>query len=239
MATTITINNSLQWLAGLIVQRPTTGIGGVTGEPALTSANKIIATILAPPFAWSWNRKVLPAAITTAIGTQDYPISLSDFGWLEKATGNASTASPQSFELEVYGNIGTDTTQARPRIITVHIDDNAGNITFRLFPVPDAVYTITLTYQKAPVLASTISSNWAPIPDKLSFLYEQGLLAHMQGIYSIPAFLQGMQFFFRQLIGAAEGLTETQRAIFLEDSIRQLQTSALAQQAVQGSPKRG
>ena len=241
MATTYTIQQTVNWVAAFIVQRPQSGVGNIANEPALTTANKIIASILAAPFAWSWNRKVLPAAITTAIGTQDYAISLSDFGWLEKAVAFNANSVPPSFELDIYVNIGTDTKVNRPRIITVHIDDNAGNITFRLFPVPDQIYTITLTYQKAPVLATSLTGatgTWAPIPDKYSFLYEQGMLAHMQGIYSIPAYLQGMQFFFRQLIGAAEGLTETQRAIFLEDSIRQLQTSAMAQQAVQGSPKR-
>jgi hypothetical protein len=241
LATTITIQQTLNWLTAFLVQRPTTGVGGNLNEPALTTANKIIATITAAPFAWSWNRTLLANAFTTTAGTQDYQVSIPTFGWLETASFSipgAVAPNPPSKQLEVYGLIGTDTDPSQPRNIQVHLDDNAGNITFRLFPVPDGTYPVTLTIQNAVTLTTALTNNWAPIPDKYSFLYEQGMLAHLQGMYSIPAFLQGMQIFFRQLVGAAEGLSESQRAIFLEDSLRVTRTQSLELGATQGSPRR-
>ena len=68
------------------MQRPTTGVGQNANEPALTSANYIMQTILAPPFRWEWNRVTTTASITTVAGQSDYPVALSDYGWLEKAT---------------------------------------------------------------------------------------------------------------------------------------------------------
>jgi hypothetical protein len=100
-------------------------------------------------------------------------------------------------------------------------DDGAGNITFRLFPVPDQVYTVDLDYQKAPILATTLgSTTWAPIPDKLGFLYERGMLALSQMTYNQQLGLSNLEIFFRQLVAAAAGLSEMERAIFLEDQLR-------------------
>jgi len=223
MATTNTIQNTLNWLTAFIVQRPTTGVGGNASEPALTSANYIMQSILSAPFRWEWNRLFLPAAITTVAGTTDYPVSIPTFGYLEKATlvnatpiGNAAP----NYELEVYKVIATDGKQNRPNRIAVLLDDNAGNITFRLFPVPDQAYTINMDIQKAAVTATSLGNLWAPIPDKMAFLYEQGLKATLQGMYNAQLYMSGMELFFRQLVGASTGLSEAEKDIFLADAIR-------------------
>jgi len=223
MATTITISNTLAWIYAFLVGRPTTGVGGFANEPGLTSANFIMQTILAPPFKWEWNRKRALTAITTVPGTSDYTIALTDYGWLEKATlvnPNPVGAEAPNHELEIYEVLAKEGKKNRPDKIAVLLDDNAGNITFRLFPVPDKIYTVDLDYQKAPILASVLTTTWAPIPDKLAFLYEQGLKAQMQGMYNVQLYLAGMEMFYRQLVAAAEGLSEMEKAIFLEDSLR-------------------
>ena len=227
MAVTNTIQNTLNWLTAFLVQRPTTGVGQNANEPALTSANYIMQTILAPPFRWEWNRKNTTGSITTVAGTSDYPVALTDYGWLEKATlVDASPAgnTPPNFELEVYEILAKDGKQNPPRKIAVLLDDNSGNITFRLFPVPDKVYTVDLQYQKAPVFAVGLNTSWAPIPDKMAFLYERGMQAQMQMMYNQQLGLSNLEVFFRQLVGAAEGLTEMEKAIFLEDSLRPIRT---------------
>ncbi|MBZ5695967.1 MAG: hypothetical protein LAN36_11490 [Acidobacteriia bacterium] len=223
MSNSITIQQTLNWLTAFITQRPTTGVGGNANEPALTSANYVMQTIVAPPFRWEWNRINATSAITTVVGQSDYPISLSDYGWLEKATlvnPNPVGTTPPNFELEIFSVLAKDGERNRPQKIAVLLDDNAGNITFRLFPVPDDVYTVDLAYQKAPIKAAGLNTSWAPIPDKLAFLYERGMLAQMQMTYNQQLGLSNLEIFFRQLVGAADGLSEMERAIFLEDALR-------------------
>jgi hypothetical protein len=224
MANTILLQNTLNWVAGFVVQRPQAGVQGVVGEPFLTSANKIMQTILAPPFKWSWNRRENSSIICTP-GITDYVVSgLNDWGWLEKATLFFATGNPPAVEIEVYQVVSKEFTQNRPQQVSPIFDDNAGNITFRLMPPPDQAYQVTLTYQKAAVPAVNLGSSWAPIPDRYAFLYEQGMLGMMQGIYSAQLYVANMEMFFRQLVGAAEGLTDTEKAIFLEDQLRILRT---------------
>ena len=227
MAVTNTIQNTLNWLTAFLVQRPTTGVGQNANEPALTSANYIMQTIIAPPFRWEWNRKNTLGAITTIAGTSDYSVALADYGWLEKATLVDATPAgntPPNFELEVYEILAKDGKQNPPRKIAVLLGDNAGNITFRLFPVPDKVYTVDLQYQKSPIFATGLTATWAPIPDKMAFLYERGMQAQMQMMYNQQLGLSNLEIFFRQLVGAAEGLSEMEKAIFLEDSLRPIRT---------------
>ena len=232
MACTKTIQNTINWAAAFLVQRPQTGVGQTNpNEPALTTANYIMSTVLAAPFKWEWNRAT--KTFVTVAGTTDYPVAVSDFGYLEKATIFNSNSNPKTMELEIHKILAADDKQNPPRRLAILLDDNAGNITFRLFPNPDAIYTVTLTYQKAPVLASGLNTTWAPIPDKLDFLYERGYLAQMQMMYNQQLGLSNLEIFFRQLVGAAEGLTEAEKDIFLSDAlrpIRQRQSELLATQ---------
>lgn len=225
MATTITIQQTLNWVAASIVQRPTTGVGGIANEPALTTANKIMATILAPPFRWAWNR-FENSTIVTSPNNTDYRIAIPTFGWLEKATWTNAACTPATKEIEVFQVLAIEPKPNQPQKIAPIFDDNAGNVTFRVLPAADqpngSNYTITLTCQAAPILATSVSGTWAPIPDKLAFLYETAMLAHLQGMYSPQLYALNMEMFYRQLVGAAEGLSETERNIFLEDKLREL-----------------
>lgn len=54
------------------------------GELAFRAGDFVRQFILSPPFAWRWNRG-FAEPIQTVIGQTDYTISVSDFGWLEKA----------------------------------------------------------------------------------------------------------------------------------------------------------
>lgn len=240
---TFTLGEVLNWIAPLILLRPTVGIGPAPSqlEPALTTANKILAQILQPPFAWSWNRLVMPAAFTTEAGVSDYPVSIATFGFLEKAVLNAPGQTPDTVELEIFPLLGQDGKDDQPLKITVLSEDDEGMVTFRVFPTPDGNndgttdqnYTVDLLIQQAPNILTTLAGTFAPIPDRLMFLYMQPILATMQMMYNVPLGMQTMELFYRMLIAAAEGLTETQKAIFLEDSLRILQTQADAMQSTQ------
>lgn len=245
MANTVTLQDTLNWINGLIVQRPQTNVGQVANEPFLTAANKIMCTILANPFIWEWNRTSATTAFTTTAGTTDYQVDLPTFGFLEKATINyvtVPTGANPSYEIEVWRNLSRELKPNRPAHIATLLDNNAGEITFRLTPAPDVAYTVDLIYQNAPIQATTINSStgfttWAPIPDKFQYLYEQGMLAHMQMMYNQQLALSNLEIFYRSLIAAAEGLSEMEKAIWLEDSLRilkaQLNTAQGAQQGKQ------
>jgi hypothetical protein len=236
MSTTIQLQNTLNWVAAFIVQRLQAGVQGVANEPFLTGANKTMQMILAPPFKWSWNRAE-NSTITCIPGVTDYVISgLIDWGWLEKAyifVPGAVAPTEPVYEIEVSQVLSRDTNQNRPQKVAPILDDNAGNITFRIQPAPDQAYPVTLVYQKAALLATSLAGTWAPVPDRYSFLYEQAMLGLMQGIYSTQLYVANMEMFFRQLVGAAEGLTDTEKAIFLEDQLRILRTAQSAGISVQ------
>lgn len=51
---TIQLSQTIQWASFLTGNRPLTLQG--TNDPALTSANMVVAAILSPPFKWRWNR---------------------------------------------------------------------------------------------------------------------------------------------------------------------------------------
>lgn len=324
MSTINTIFGTANFCAAFILNRPTQGVANAYQDPTLTLANLTMSTILAPPFAWQWNRVIAaPISVTAILGT-DYQVALPNFGWLEKATIAYVTppvSGPSVFELEIITSAAIDSRPNRPFKICPVLDDNTGNITFRLFPTPDVAYTLSLTYQNAPVFATTLfgpsigaitsiaaavagstvytasggvtggaanglagayliistatsnanngvfyctassattvtvnnqngilqsgaggtiqtGTTWAPIPDKYNFLYERAMKAHFHGMYDTAMYLQELQLFFRQLVGCSEGLSDTAKAIFLEDRLTQLRTEAAAQSANTATPKR-
>lgn len=240
MACTIKIQDTLNWVYAFVQGRPTTGVGQIAGEPGLTTANFLMATILNAPFAWEWNRAET-AALVTAIGQSDYQLSLASFGYLEKAqiTTGQTAPNPVNRELEIVRVLAQDEQNNPPQKISILLDDNAGNITFRLFPTPDSIQTVTLTYQKAPIVLAQgtdlSTTTWSPLPDKLAFIYEGGMLAMMQGMYNAQLYFNGMELFYRRLVAASEGLSDTEKALFLEERIRELRT----QEAAVGGGGRG
>lgn len=218
--TTVKIQDTLNWVAAFIQQRPSTGVGGVSLEPGLTAANLVMQTMLAPPFRWSWNR--VETTLSLSEGDMDKALAISNWGWLEKASVSDGTT---TWEVEVAQVLAKDSKKNRPQKIAPLLDDNNGSITFRVMPAADKAYSVALTIQKAAPMATGLgSATWAPIPDRYAFLYERGMLAHLQGMYSPQLYSLNLEVFFRQLVGAAEGLTETEKAIFLEDQLRIIRT---------------
>lgn len=236
MATTLTLQNTINWALPFIRYQPVT-IGTAT-EPALSNANIILQTILGPPFCWRWNRATNSSTSTVA-GTQDYAVTLSTFGFLEKAT--VTDANSIVTELEIRDVLSADTTltgnRSRPNYISVQSDDNAGSITFRLVPVPDAIYTLTLVYQNAATLFTSLSGLWAPVPDYFSYIYNRGFLSLSYSLADDPRFQIEHTRFLASLLAAAEGLSESQKNIFLGQFLpttaQTQNTSLKTQQATQ------
>lgn len=182
-------------------------------------ANEIKQTMLNPPFGWPWNR--VKTTFSATAGTQDYSTALADFGWLEQASFTG--ADGKTFQANFIKNVLTaDSNQSRPTMISPLIDDNAGNITFRLTPVPLQNYTVNIIYQKLPTLfTSTLSTTWAPIPDRYLLIYTQGFKALSLLYKGDERWVAEYQQFLKSLVGVSEGLDEDQKALFVSNMLQE------------------
>lgn len=134
--------------------------------------------------------------------------------------------------------LGSGSEQGSSNQIAAQVDDNAGNITFRLLPAPNRVYTMNVTYQKKPAqLITGLSSTWAPIPDHYENIYQWGFLALMMAYSGDARWTSMNQKFVSSLLGVAEGLTDQDREVFQQswlDMVTEQQTRGLkAPQGVQ------
>lgn len=214
MPVTNTIQGTVNWAQLFIRSAPLSGVGGVASEPALTIANWTLQYITSPPFAWRWNRNTTSIAATA--GTQNYTKALSDFGWIEKATVNNGT---EVYELNVKMDLGDEIVQNKPAFIAARLDDDAGNITFRVTPPPDQNYTIVVTYQKFVPLLTSLASSWSPIPDYLAYLYQGMFLAKVYEYFSDERFGLGMSSAMKALVSTNAGLDATQLSVVLGDRL--------------------
>lgn len=126
-------------------------LAGLGGEPAVSIASEIRNTILSAPFSWDFNRNEITQVLVA--GTQDYAVSITDFGFLEKASLTDTNGDIQEIkDVKNTEALSKSTKQQRPSAISV-LTRATGTVTFRLLGVPDQAYTLTLTYQKAaPVM---------------------------------------------------------------------------------------
>lgn len=299
-SSTVKLLNTIEWSKKLNFGRRS-AIGNYL-EPALTSANTVLQTIVGPPFAWRWNRTV--TGFVTAAGQQDYTLfnyaattavklgwfTVDDagncqkcttagttgsgptwnhtlagtttdgsvtwtnmgvvntqavgtytFGWMETVSvQDTSVTPPKWFEIQTELCLGLDSSTGRPRNIAAQGDDGLGNITFRLMMVPDASYPVAITIQQKPPLFTSTDQTWAPVPDEFSRIYNWGYLSLMWLFSDDPRFAIANGKFVAQLLSAGEGLTETQKNIFLNNwnMITGVPTEN-ANKLVQGTQARG
>ena len=274
-SSTITLLNTLEWSKRFNFNRRS-AIGNFL-EPAMTSANTILQTIVGAPFAWRWNRVV--TGLVTVAGQQDYVLfnylatTAVTLGWYTVddagnsqlcTTAGTTGASAPSWNHTLNGTttdgsvtwtnmglvvanakgsyslnwietssvqdtkskwwemtskivLGLESNQARPQFISAQSDDGLGNVTFRLLTCPDAAYPVAITLQQKPPLFTTVNQTWSPIPDEYARLYNWGFLSLMWLFADDPRFQMANSKFIAGLLGASEGLSETQRNIFLQE----------------------
>ena len=233
---TRTLAQSVEWASFFLSRRPFYGLdSNSTLEPALTTGNVIIQTMLQPPFKWRWNRNSTTFNITTAGG--DVVKAIPDFGFVEKyqIVPSAGPNSGKVYEVP-YSQLllSQDSDQGKISTIAAYLDDNAGNITFRTMPgKADVNSTVTVIYQKAPVLLTAVTGTggtW-PIPDSYGHVYDNGVLFYFL-LYAgdSRAFAIGQKF-ASNLIALSEGLDEQAKAIFLGE------WDVILQQAARGQSK--
>jgi hypothetical protein len=211
------------------------------GEPALTAGNMVKQTMLGPPFKWPWNRVAFSLEILTTdddgnaiTPAQDYLFDTTDFGFLEQAwvTDTAGVIK----EIAIKTSLAAENAQQRPQSIAVEAQDD-DSITLRLNTIPDGPYTLSGFYQKAANTMTSLASSWGPIPDNLSYIYEWGFLAMLAMITKDARQPMFAQKFVSHLLGTQDGLTATQRNIFIGDWLalmtEQQRSQMSAQQGVQ------
>jgi hypothetical protein len=237
LASTINLERTIKLAQRYVRNAPLTFVND--GDPAFSAADSVRQFILSPPFAWRWNRSTVSPLITCAPGKQDYTVSAGNFGWIERAVLNfpivVQSGAPQSIELEVKMDLGIESTPNQPTQIAAINDDNNGNITFRLSPPPEQAYTINIIYQRSALTFGSTQDFWTPIPDYLSYLYNLGMRAAAYEYLGDERYGFSYQMFLRQVLAANDGLTETQKNIFLEHTI----ITQVEQQNAQGMAQGG
>jgi hypothetical protein len=181
--------------------------------------------------AWPWNRVTASPTVptfSTTIGVTDYKVNLPSLGWIEKGTGYDPNNGNCAFELLNELVIAGETLPNQPTRIAKLLEDGSGNITFRLFPPPDKVYNIVVEYQQSASLFTSLTQTWGPVPDYLKYLYDEGFFAKAAEYSNDPRYMQAMQMFLTDLAANSEGLSETQKNIWLESKLNAIrQTSAV------------
>ena len=234
MASTIQLQRTINRSSQFIRLAPLTFASNTANDPAFSNADWVMQTILAPPFAWRWNRNATATptnpTFKTTSGVTDYKVSLPDFGWIEKAVGYDVKDGFRAFELQIGLISGAESLQNEPSRIAAQYDDGEGNITFRLFPPPDDKdYNIVVEYQKSAPQFTSATQTWTPIPDYLSFVYNTGYDSRAYEYMNDPRFQSAAQLFYTQLASVAEGLDNTQKNIWLHDRLVSLHQTAAAQ----------
>jgi hypothetical protein len=187
---------------------------GTSNMPIIGIGNLVRNIILAAPFTWRFNRNNVDLTGPVVKGTQDYPQTIIDFGFLEKASVNDGQKTFQIEDVKNNEALALSNTPGRPRVIGVQKDDGAGVLTFRLSAVPDAPYSINLVYQKSPIQFATISDPWAPIPDSFSDVYNNICLGYYMDSCQDGRAPQYIARGIAGLLARAQGLTHMDKMIF-------------------------
>jgi len=313
---TVRIADTMEWTKRLSFNRHA-AIGNSL-EPALTSANMVMQTVLGPPFTWWWNNKELSftcsttpkvsSAITfvsvaggmvtltvannfnagdlvlvsgltvatwlngqlltidtanattvvaplnvrltaawsfadsvgviTAQTTQDYTVLAPSFSHIEHASLLDTSRTPSKWmELKVQNNLALDSILARPDFISPHVEDGNGYVTFRVMPAPVGNYPVSVHTQLAAPLITSINQTWSPMPDFMRYIYSWGFLSLIWAFSDDARFQIANQKFTAGLLARAEGITEEERNIFLNNWSDL--TGAQQMQRQQGTQARG
>jgi len=232
MASTIQLQRTINLAQQFQRLAPLTFAANTANDPAFSNADWVMQTILAPPMAWRWNRVGATPTIPTfktIVGVSDYKVSLPDFGWIEKAVAYDPNNAFIAYELQVELIKGLDTNSNQPQRIAAQYDDGAGNITFRIFPAADAIYNVVVEYQKSAPQFTLLTQTWSPIPDYLSFLFNEGFQAKAFEYSNDPRFQSSLQLFLTDVAANNVGLDQTQKNIWLSDKINTMRQTAAVQ----------
>lgn len=194
------------------VVAPVAALNGLILEVLTASSSQFTATVNLPNLTGT-------TGLFTNLTTQDYTISSPEFSHIEHASVLDLTAAgvpTKWYELEVKNELSLETARARPQFISPHVETAAGLMTFRVSAAPDKNYPIAVHVQKVAPLYTSINQTWG-IPDFMQNIYEWGFLALMWHFADDPRAAYANNQFKAALLSRAEGLTEEQKNIFLNN----------------------
>lgn len=216
---------------GTILAVNTYAVGDVVTLNGLTTATFLEDQIIridsasSSQFTFAFRHPDYAAASDTGtatnVTTQDYTIPTPEFSHIEHASIadiEVATGKPTKwYDLTVRNNLTLDNTSERPAFIGPHVEDGNGNTTFRVMPSPDQKYPISVHIQKAAPAMLSINQTWAPIPDFMAYVYNWGFLALMWHFADDPRALYANEKFVSAILARAEGISEEERNIFLNN----------------------
>jgi hypothetical protein len=214
-----TIQNTINFSQPFIQYSPLSV--GTDSQPAVGVANEIQYMIMSAPFTWTWNRKE-DSSLVTQIGVQDYLVNLTDFAYLEEVTltdaKGVTFAVQDVYNTKVLGPADSNINkQSRPNAACIFSTIFGTSLKIRFMGVPDAAYTVTLTYQKlvTPMTALTgVTGTWT-IPDQYQDIYNNLFLAEAMASVDDARSVSYRQRGVATLLAKAEGLNEMQKNAFL------------------------
>lgn len=155
----------------------------------------------------------------TNLTTQDYTIPTPEFSHIEHASVldlDANGNPLKWYELTVKNNLALETTKGRPEFLSPHTEDGAGNTTFRVSAAPSKKFPVAIHIQKAVPQFTSINQIWG-LPDFMQYIYDWGFVALIWQFADDPRAAYANNQFKAALLSRAQGLTEEQKNIFLNN----------------------
>jgi hypothetical protein len=208
MPVTISLQASMNFVRPYLKNQP---LDVTNMEPALSAANLVLQMLLAPPFAWRYNRRSFQ--FQTFAGVTDYQLALPDFGFLENCWLLDSTG--KNHALSGRLSLDIDGTTGRPTLIAPQYDDDAGHITFRVRGTPNALYTVSGDYQRRAKPMTSFAAVWDTVPDDFSGVFNLGYLCFTSILVNDARFPVYERWFLSRLLSLQDGLDEQARDIFM------------------------
>lgn len=194
-------------------------VGTTNGSGVFNVQNQPIVSVTANTFSIAIDHINVTTAAdtgTATLNTQDYLVNIPDFSWIDNVS--LKDTNGKWMQIQPMMSLAKDSVQARPReICPLNQDETTGDITFRVMPSPNVDYPVQMIIQQSAVLFDSLEDSWAPIPDYLSYIYNWGFLALMMFFADDPRWAVANQKFVASLLGAAQGLDENDRNIFLNN----------------------
>jgi hypothetical protein len=149
---------------------------GAGSQPILGIGTIIRNSMMTAPQVWAWNRKEVDGIVVNQ-GDQDIVVSLTDFGYLEKAS--LTDAAGNQYELkDIYNNLplssdtATVNSGGRPNAIAVIDYVPHQYVIFRLLGIADQAYTLSVVYQKLAEEFSSYSVESVSVPTSYPILVQ-------------------------------------------------------------------
>jgi hypothetical protein len=189
---------------------------GTASMPIIGILNIVQNIILAAPMQWRFNRAQVTLSGPVIAGQQDYPQTLNDLGYLEKATVDDGIVIWEMEHVKNNEPLAPSNTEARPSSIAVQTSDGMGDYVFRLSAVPDTNYKINMIYQMAPVQFTALSDAWDPIPDSFSDIYNNLCLGYYMESCQDSRAQQYIARGIAGLLARQSGLSLMDKALFAQ-----------------------